>query len=181
MLSRYYLSERQLKLTVSTLVMLGVALWALLSSATFGLKDAAVARVASKLERRFARPPLSDGRPVAGLVVLGGSPARALEALTLARRYPRAQVILSGPGPAEEEVLRRAPELKGRLVIDRRARNTFENALYSLGIDGTGQKLAVMGQGDVYLDDINFFRAGFGLSALCRPISRSSGASVRPQ
>ncbi len=40
------------------------------------------------------------------------------------------------------------------------------NALYNLGIDGTGQKLAVMGQGDVYLSDINDFRSAFGLSAL---------------
>ena len=58
--------------------------------------------------------------------------------MALARRHPRAQVILSGPGPAEEEVLRRAPELEGRLVIDRRARNTFENAFYSLGLAQPG-------------------------------------------
>lgn len=40
------------------------------------------------------------------------------------------------------------------------------NALYTAGIDGTGQKLAVMGQTDIYLADINDFRAGFGLSSL---------------
>jgi subtilase family serine protease len=33
-------------------------------------------------------------------------------------------------------------------------------------IDGTGQKLAVMGATDVYLSDINDFRTGFGLSAI---------------
>ena len=58
--------------------------------------------------------------------------------MALARRHSRAQVILSGPGPAEEEVLRRAPELEGRLVIDRRAHNTFENAFYSLGLAQPG-------------------------------------------
>lgn len=38
--------------------------------------------------------------------------------------------------------------------------------LYNAGIDGTGQKLAVVGQTDVYLDDINDFRSGFGLSTI---------------
>ena len=40
------------------------------------------------------------------------------------------------------------------------------NALYTAGIDGTGQKLAVMGQTDIYLADLNDFRSGFGLSSL---------------
>ena len=39
-------------------------------------------------------------------------------------------------------------------------------ALYTAGIDGTGQKLAVMGQTDIYLADITDFRTGFGLSAI---------------
>jgi subtilase family serine protease len=40
------------------------------------------------------------------------------------------------------------------------------NPLYTAGIDGTGQKLAVMGQTDIYLTDLNKFRTGFGLSSL---------------
>ena len=40
------------------------------------------------------------------------------------------------------------------------------NALYSAGIDGTNQKLAVMGQTDIYLADITDFRSGFGLSPI---------------
>jgi subtilase family serine protease len=47
------------------------------------------------------------------------------------------------------------------------------NALYTSGIDGTGQKIAVMGQTDVYLADINDFRTGFGLSS----ISCTTGAT----
>ena len=39
-------------------------------------------------------------------------------------------------------------------------------ALYDAGIDGSGQKLAVMGQTDIYLADITDFRTGFGLSAI---------------
>ncbi len=40
------------------------------------------------------------------------------------------------------------------------------NALYNAGFDGTGQKLAVMGQTDIYLSDITNFRTGFGLPAI---------------
>jgi len=37
------------------------------------------------------------------------------------------------------------------------------NALYAAGIDGTGQKMAVIGQTDVYLDDLLDFRTAFAL------------------
>lgn len=40
------------------------------------------------------------------------------------------------------------------------------NALYTAGIDGTGQKLAVAGATDIYLADLNDFRTGFGLSTI---------------
>lgn len=40
------------------------------------------------------------------------------------------------------------------------------NALYTAGIDGSGQKLAVMGQTDIYLADITDFRTGFGMTAI---------------
>ena len=37
------------------------------------------------------------------------------------------------------------------------------NSLYSQGIDGTGQRLAVIGQTDIYPDDLADFRSGFNL------------------
>ncbi len=42
------------------------------------------------------------------------------------------------------------------------------NALYNLptSIDGTGQKLAIIGETDIYLADINDFRTGFGLAPI---------------
>jgi subtilase family serine protease len=40
------------------------------------------------------------------------------------------------------------------------------SALYSAGIDGTGQKLAVIGQTDIDLSDLTNFRTGFGLSSI---------------
>ncbi|MBZ5664477.1 MAG: hypothetical protein LAO30_07720 [Acidobacteriia bacterium] len=38
--------------------------------------------------------------------------------------------------------------------------------LYTAGIDGTGQTLAVIGETDVYLADLSDFRSGFGLSPI---------------
>ena len=43
------------------------------------------------------------------------------------------------------------------------------NALYNSSIDGTGQKLAIIGQTDIYLADINDFRTNFGIGST--PIS----------
>ena len=48
-------------------------------------------------------------------------------------------------------------------------------ALYTAGSDGTGQKLAIAGQTDVYLDDLNDFRGGFGLSQISGCTTNSSG------
>jgi len=46
------------------------------------------------------------------------------------------------------------------------------NALYTAGIDGTGQKVAVIGQTDVYQADLNDFRTAFGLATItCTPFS----------
>ena len=49
------------------------------------------------------------------------------------------------------------------------------NPLYTSGIDGTGQKLVIVGQTDVYLADLNAFRTGFGLSLISGCTTNSSG------
>jgi subtilase family serine protease len=51
------------------------------------------------------------------------------------------------------------------------------NPLYndSPAIDGTGQKLAIIGQTDIYLADINDFRSGFGLSQISGCTTNASG------
>ena len=127
-------SNRRLQLAAMALATTGIWAGMSLSSAAVGIKEAAVARVTSKLENRFARPLLDDGRSVTGIIVLGGSRERAKAALELARRHPSAVVILSGPGSDEEAIFEGAPELAERVVIDRRARTTFENALFSAGL-----------------------------------------------
>lgn len=40
------------------------------------------------------------------------------------------------------------------------------NTLYNSGIDGTGQKMVIVGQTDVYQGDLNAFRTGFGLPTI---------------
>src|SRR5258706_593783 len=47
--------------------------------------------------------------------------------------------------------------------------------LYNAGIDGTGQKLAIAGQTDVYLADLNDFRSGFGLAQISGCTTSSGG------
>ncbi|MBP0615427.1 YdcF family protein [Jiella sp. KSK16Y-1] len=109
------------------------------------------------LEDRFPRPELP--KAVAGIVVLGGAfdtriartrggaefneaADRATEALILARRYPAAKVIFSGGDAsvlAEDvpETLSAKAFFLGaglspdRLVLDDKARDTYENAVYA--------------------------------------------------
>ena len=54
------------------------------------------------------------------------------------------------------------------------------NPLYTAAtpIDGTGEKLAIMGQTDVYLADLNDFRTGFGLPTIAGCTTATSGANV---
>lgn len=49
-------------------------------------------------------------------------------------------------------------------------------ALYSAGIDGTGQKIAIIGETDVYLADLNAFRTGFGLPLITGCTTNVGGA-----
>jgi hypothetical protein len=49
------------------------------------------------------------------------------------------------------------------------------NALYTAGFDGTGQNLVIAGQTDIFLADLNAFRAGFGLPTISGCTTNSSG------
>lgn len=113
------------------------------------------------LEERF--PQLADNAPAPdGIIVLGGafdtvvSPARGVATLneaaerltalvTLARRYPQAQLVFSGgsgqvffAGAPEAEIARLMLSEAGldpdRLVLEGQSRNTFQNALLTKGV-----------------------------------------------
>ena len=133
------MSNRRLPSSRSLFVCAAVCAATLVSATAHGyrltdrLTNSIVTRLFDTLENRFARD--AEGRrAIAGIVVLGGGAERVEEALQLARRYPNARVILSGPGQDEEAIMAAAPELEGRLIVDRRARNTFENALFSCNL-----------------------------------------------
>ncbi len=113
------------------------------------------------LEQRF--PAFTDdGRPVTGIIALGGSietttsaergqlsqndaGEREIAFADLARRYPKARLLFSGgsgslhPGTVTEAetVSRHADTLglpRDRLILEQRSRNTRENAIYSAQI-----------------------------------------------
>ena len=122
------------------------------------------------LEDRFPPPVLPDH--VDGIVVLGGSviptiskargrPAiregadRLFAAITLARKYPGARVVLAGgivvpwPGAIPEswvmrDVLSAAGVAEARIEVETQSRNTYENALYTY-------KLAHPSPGEVWV------------------------------
>jgi uncharacterized SAM-binding protein YcdF (DUF218 family) len=111
------------------------------------------------LEDRFPRPNLTPDTQVAGIVVLGGAfdlpvvaarggyelaeaADRMVEAAILADRYPAAKVLISGGwgqflGTADGDaaVAPRLLELlgvsAGRLVLETRSRDSYENALFA--------------------------------------------------
>ena len=119
------------RLTAAVVLLAGLSATAAPSGAITSLKQSVATRIAGRLESRFERRPLSEGSVLTGIIALGGNPDRAREALRIARFFPEAKVILSGPGPEEEALLASAPELVGRLVIDHRPLTTFQNAVYS--------------------------------------------------
>lgn len=112
------------------------------------------------LESRFARYE-PDGRPVAGIILLGGAVGqvatsagpraqpnqavdRLFETVRLARRLPSARVLISG-GPEDprthisEADLTRAYLVglgiaPGRIILERASRDTFENARFSSAV-----------------------------------------------
>jgi uncharacterized SAM-binding protein YcdF (DUF218 family) len=110
------------------------------------------------LENRFPRADLA-GRPIDGIVVLGGaedarvaagrsthalnmSAERMTEAAALAHRYPNARVVFTGGSSrvrnasvlevdAATRMLRDLGVDGDRLLLDRQARTTSENAIYA--------------------------------------------------
>lgn len=88
------------------------------------------------LEARVPAATLDTATRVQGIIVLGGSITRVEAALLLAKRYRNATVILSGPGEHEIQLAEAELGKSNRLKIDRRATDTFENALFSNDLVG---------------------------------------------
>lgn len=91
------------------------------------------------LETRFPAWNISQEKPD-GIVVLAGAVERINEAALLARRYPGARIVFSGgnvlaDGKTEADIAAHMFERLGipreRIQLERRARNTAENAKFS--------------------------------------------------
>jgi uncharacterized SAM-binding protein YcdF (DUF218 family) len=103
------------------------------------------------LENRFGRTQLDLGRPIAGLIVLGGveqrpmnpprelagltdTAARITEAVALARRFPEVQIVFTGDTNeiAKIGLLFEALGVpKDRVTLVSHSRDTYENALFA--------------------------------------------------
>ncbi len=111
------------------------------------------------LENRFERSQVEAGPPPAGILILGGAQDmsitaargslalneagdRLVEAALLANRFPNAKVVFTGGSSAifgdktseAEGAMTLLEELgisRGRLILERRAKNTYQNARYS--------------------------------------------------
>lgn len=90
-----------------------------------------VASLMSALEQRFARADLAPGDRVAGIIALGGDPARVHEAIRLSRLFPAARLVVTGASVQDNELARTQAGSGQRLVIEPDASNTYENALFT--------------------------------------------------
>lgn len=84
------------------------------------------------LEEIFPRADLGDGGDIMGAVVLGGGEERLREAGQLARRYQHLRVVVTGAGEDADvlSLLGRGID-RDRVLIEKRARNTHENAVFT--------------------------------------------------
>jgi uncharacterized SAM-binding protein YcdF (DUF218 family) len=89
------------------------------------------------LENRFPQWEAGSQPIVNGIIVLGGEVGERITILAeLTRDFPQARLVYSGPGEDHyaEDLLKKFARLGGnreRVTMERRSRNTFENAVYS--------------------------------------------------
>lgn len=83
------------------------------------------------LECRFPRTAVEPGKPITGLVVLGGHTSRVEAAAKVLAEHPEANVIFSGQRYNELTLVAKLAVPRARLAIDHQATNTYENAVFS--------------------------------------------------
>ena len=83
------------------------------------------------VQTRFDRTQLDDGRDIAGFIALGGGQERIVEAMALARKHPKAKLVITGAGEAILPSGTDTESVDQRLLIEDKARNTYENAAFT--------------------------------------------------
>lgn len=84
------------------------------------------------LKHRFERADISAPDRLTGLVVLTGDDKRLTEAGRLARLYPQLKVVISGVEGMSASPAELGGGIEpGRIALETRAHNTYENATYS--------------------------------------------------
>ncbi len=119
------------KFTIAPLYITGLITLALFIALASPLNSVAIKRIASSLEKRVPRVSLDDGTPIAGMIILGGQKTRVQEALKLAKEFPGAPMILSGPETDELAIATELLPKTTNLIVEHRSQNTYENAMYS--------------------------------------------------
>jgi uncharacterized SAM-binding protein YcdF (DUF218 family) len=89
------------------------------------------ALITQALEQRFARASDIQSDKVAGIIALGGSHDRIVEAVRLAHEYPKTKLVITGAPPEDEAYALAQGFSNDRLIIEPNATSTFENAVYS--------------------------------------------------
>ncbi|MGD9804362.1 MAG: YdcF family protein [Hyphomicrobiaceae bacterium] len=110
---------------------LALPLFSCLAGVATSVESKLVVGIARKLETRVAASFPNSNNAIDGIIVLGGAPTRIQAALALAERFEGATLILSGPSENEAAIAMINETKVGRLLIDYRPMNTYENALYS--------------------------------------------------
>jgi uncharacterized SAM-binding protein YcdF (DUF218 family) len=126
----------------------GIVLAFTLAIIAFGLLPVAN-YITVPLEARFA-PFRDDGRPIDGIILLGGAVdqrlvletgifgvndagERILETIRLAHRYPGARILVCGviEAPATASFLKDIGIHPTRIIVEDRSRTTYENAVFA--------------------------------------------------
>lgn len=120
--------------TASVGATLGIAVAAALMAFVVALVQQPIieARLSEVLVGQFDRSAIADPASFHGVIVLGGGDDRVREAGLLARRYPHLKIVITGAGRPEDDLALLGPGVDpGRVIFERQAKTTFQNAVFS--------------------------------------------------
>lgn len=95
------------------------------------LTQSSLMRLKTPLETRFSASALGPTDQIAGVIALGGSPARVREAARIASLYPGSKLIVTGASERDYAAAQTFGLQPNHIIREPYARNTFENALFS--------------------------------------------------